>query len=134
MDIPAVTAITLTPQPVAGARAPAPPQQVAADTASRDAASQRSSRNNTRSNVLSESESVRRPQQKKEDQEQAPATQGNESAATVGRIRFELEDGTRIAKFFDTKDVLIYQVPPEGRIYLVKSEEASVQDQVETSA
>lgn len=53
---------------------------------------------------------------------------------SIGRIRFELDDGTRVAKFFDTKDVLIYQVPPEGTLYLVRIQEASVQDQVETSA
>ncbi|MEW6678361.1 MAG: hypothetical protein AB1421_10610 [Pseudomonadota bacterium] len=133
MDIPSVTAISLTPQPVVGARAPAPPQQVAADNAARDTTSQRSP-GNTLAGVLSESEATRRSQKQQESQERASTARGNESGATVGRIRFELEDGTRIAKFFDTKDVLIYQVPPEGRIYLVKSEEASVQDQVETSA
>lgn len=133
MDIPAVTAISLAPLPVAGSRAPAPPQQVATDNATRDAASQRSPRS-TLAGVPSESEAARRAQKQQESLERASAATGSESGATVGRIRFELEEGTRIAKFFDTKDVLIYQVPPEGRIYLVKSEEASVQDQVETSA
>ncbi|MBS4096787.1 MAG: hypothetical protein KGZ83_08140 [Sulfuricella sp.] len=53
---------------------------------------------------------------------------------SVGRIRFEMQDSTRVAQFFNTKDVLIYQVPPQGNLYLIKSQEASSQDQVETSA
>jgi hypothetical protein len=32
------------------------------------------------------------------------------------------------------KDILIYQVPPEGVVYLVRMQEESGQDQVETSA
>lgn len=58
----------------------------------------------------------------------------NESSPSVGRIRFELDDGTRVAKFFDTKDILIYQVPPEGSLYLVRIQETDAQDQIETSA
>lgn len=58
----------------------------------------------------------------------------NESPPSVGRIRFELDDGTRVAKFFDTKDILIYQVPPEGSLYLVRIQETDTQDQIETSA
>lgn len=57
-----------------------------------------------------------------------------ESRPSVGRIRFEVDDGTRVTKFFDTKDVLIYQVPPEGNLYLVRLREDASPDQVETSA
>lgn len=58
----------------------------------------------------------------------------SEAARNGGSIRFEIEEGTRVTQYFDTRDVLIYQVPPEGRVYLIKSEEASAQDQVREQA
>ena len=73
-------------------------------------------------------------QQQKTEEKRSTETVGSETPASVGRIRFELEEGTHIAKFFDTKDVLIYQVPPEGKIFLVRAQEATGQDQIETSA
>lgn len=72
-------------------------------------------------------------QRKAAERENARAA-GGEAPPSVGRIRFELDDGTRVAKFFDTKDILIYQVPPEGRLYLVRVQEAGAQEQIETSA
>ena len=57
-----------------------------------------------------------------------------EAPPSVGRIRFEMQDGTNITKFFNPKDVLIYQVPPEGRLYLIKAQETADKDQIETSA
>lgn len=73
-------------------------------------------------------------QQQKIEEARSTAATNPETPASVGRIRFELDEGTRIAKFFDTKDVLIYQVPPEGRVYLIRVQEQSGQDQIETSA
>ena len=46
-------------------------------------------------------------------------------AASGGSIQFEHEDGTRIMKVMDSKDVLIYQVPPKGELMLVRAEEAA---------
>lgn len=73
-------------------------------------------------------------QQRKAAEKEAASTNASETPSSVGRIRFELDDGTRVAKFFDTKDVLIYQVPPEGNLYLVRVQETDGQDQIETSA
>jgi len=44
-------------------------------------------------------------------------------AASGGSIQFEQEDGTRIMKVLDSKDVLIYQVPPKGRLVLIHAEQ-----------
>ena len=46
-------------------------------------------------------------------------------AASGGSIQFEHEDGTRIMKVMDSKDVLIYQVPPKGELMLIRAEEAA---------
>ncbi len=48
-------------------------------------------------------------------------------AASGGSIQFEQEEGTRVMKVLDSKDVLIYQVPPKGRLTLIKAEEAATQ-------
>lgn len=73
-------------------------------------------------------------QDKAEEPKAAPARPDSAPQRAIGRIRFETDEGTRVAKFFDTKDVLIYQVPPKGAILLVRAQETTVQDQVETSA
>jgi hypothetical protein len=46
-------------------------------------------------------------------------------AASGGSIEFEQDEQTRIMKVLDSKDVLIYQVPPKGRLMLIKAEEAA---------
>jgi hypothetical protein len=46
-------------------------------------------------------------------------------AASGGSIEFEQDEHTRIMKVLDSKDVLIYQVPPKGRLMLIKAEEAA---------
>ncbi|HNQ03110.1 MAG TPA: hypothetical protein PKH69_00715 [Thiobacillaceae bacterium] len=54
--------------------------------------------------------------------------------AALGRVRFEMQDHTRVAKYFDTRDVLIYQVPPAGHLYLVKIQENTSRHRVDTAA
>lgn len=73
-------------------------------------------------------------QLQQQDARKAPRLAAADERPSVGRVRFETEEGTRVTKFFDTKDILIYQVPPEGVVYLVRMQEESPQDQVETSA
>ena len=85
----------------------------------------------SRSAALQEQRNAREEPAAEHKQVIASAT---EAPASVGRIRFELEEGTRVAKFFNTKDVLIYQVPPEGRVYLLRAQETPGKDQIETSA
>jgi len=46
-------------------------------------------------------------------------------AASGGSIELEQDEQTRIMKVLDSKDVLIYQVPPKGRLMLIKAEEAA---------
>lgn len=133
MDLPAIPAVAVGPQSVAGVRAATPTQPVAADNTLRDAP-QQFANDNPLASAVNNSAAARRANREAQSEERQAASRNALETATVGRIRFELEDGTRVAKFFDTKDVLIYQVPPEGRIFLVKTEEASGQDQVETSA
>lgn len=43
----------------------------------------------------------------------------------AGAIQIEMEEGTRIMKVLDSKDVLIYQVPSKGELALVNAEEAA---------
>lgn len=54
--------------------------------------------------------------------------------AAGGGIKFDVEDGRRVLKVFDSKDVLIYQLPPKGALTLIKAQESAEQSQVQTSA
>lgn len=51
-----------------------------------------------------------------------------------GRIKFDVEEGNRVLKVLDSKDVLIYQVPPKGALMLIEAQESNQQSQVQTSA
>ncbi len=44
-------------------------------------------------------------------------------ASTGGSIEFEHDEGTRVMKVLDSKDVLIYQVPPKGELTLIRASE-----------
>jgi hypothetical protein len=69
--------------------------------------------------------------------EQARETQAPRHAASSqagGSIKLDVEDGNRVMKVFDSKDVLIYQLPPKGALMLIKAQEQEQQSQVQTSA
>lgn len=51
-----------------------------------------------------------------------------------GSIKMDVEDGDRVLRVFDSKDVLIYQLPPKGALMLIKAQEKAQQSQVQTSA
>lgn len=58
-------------------------------------------------------------------------------AATLSsnpRIQFKDSEGTRVMEVYDSKNVLIYQVPPKGLLTLIHSQEHHPSPQVETSA
>jgi hypothetical protein len=132
MEVPALTSASFIPQQAGGVRAQAPSQkQSAAITVPGNEPQQQSA---TSEATARAGEAQLDAQQQKAEEKRTTATSGSEVSVSVGRIRFEVDEGTRIAKFFDTKDVLIYQVPPEGQIYLVRAQETSAQDQIETSA
>ncbi len=40
-----------------------------------------------------------------------------------GSIEFEQQEGARVMRVLDSKDVLIYQVPPKGQLMLVRAED-----------
>lgn len=46
-------------------------------------------------------------------------------APAAGQIRFEEDEGTRVMRVMDRKDVLIYQVPTKGELALIRAEEAA---------
>jgi len=58
-------------------------------------------------------------------------------AAAVGsnpRVQFKDSEGTRVMEVYDSKSILIYQVPPKGLLTLIQSQESQPDPQVETSA
>jgi len=54
--------------------------------------------------------------------------------AAGGSIKFDVEDGNRVLKVFDSKDILIYQLPPKGALMLIKAQENADKSHVQTSA
>ncbi len=127
METSAISSVAYAAAPVASGRASNAPVRAAAES---DAVFQQASASTAAPGQEAQQATLKRLSEEKETAKAA----ASQEPSSVGRIRFELDDGTRIAKFFDTKDVLIYQVPPEGSVYLVRIQETSSQDVVETSA
>lgn len=121
-----MNSVIQAPSQAAGIRARAPTLRQSGENIPRQTG--------TQADIVTDTAKQQAAQQRKAPEEAAATANANETPSSVGRIRFELDDGTRIAKFFDTKDVLIYQVPPEGHLYLVRIQETDGQDQIETSA
>jgi len=57
-----------------------------------------------------------------------------QEGAAGGGVKLDVEDGHRVLKVFDSKDVLIYQLPPKGALMLIESQESAQPPQVQTSA
>jgi uncharacterized FlaG/YvyC family protein len=66
------------------------------------------------------------------DTERLQAQQATASAG--GKIKLDVEDGNRVLQVYDSKDILIYQLPPKGALMLIKAQENAQQSQVQTSA
>jgi uncharacterized FlaG/YvyC family protein len=61
--------------------------------------------------------------------------QAQQAAAHAGgKIKLDIEDGNRVLQVYDSKDILIYQLPPKGALMLIKAQENAQQPQVQTSA
>lgn len=74
-------------------------------------------------------------EREKQQVEETRRTQRQETPiATGGSIKLDVEEGSRVLKVFDSKDVLIYQLPPKGALMLIKAQENARQSQVQTSA
>jgi uncharacterized FlaG/YvyC family protein len=56
------------------------------------------------------------------------------TASAGGKIKLDVEDGNRVLQVYDSKDILIYQLPPKGALMLIKAQENTQQSQVQTSA
>lgn len=50
------------------------------------------------------------------------------------RVQFKDSEGTRVMEVYDSKNILIYQVPPKGALTLIHNQEKRADTQVETSA
>lgn len=92
------------------------PQNIAASQA---AEALRSERQNASDTKLDEARQLERPQV---------------AIDPGGSIKMDVEDGDRVLRVFDSKDVLIYQLPPKGALMLIKAQENAQQSQVQTSA
>lgn len=74
------------------------------------------------------SDAIRKETREAPEARQAGAT----SSAPSPRIQFTDAEGIRVMEVYDSKDVLIYQVPPKGALRLIQNQQSD--SQVETSA
>lgn len=84
--------------------------------------------------VTKSTRSERENQQSVQASEARRAQQQEAPVAAGGSIKFDVEDGNRVLKVFDSKDILIYQLPPKGALMLIKAQENAEKSQVQTSA
>jgi len=56
------------------------------------------------------------------------------SSGASPRFHFKDSEGTRVMEVYDSKDILIYQVPSKGLLALIHSQDNQPDPQVETSA
>lgn len=56
------------------------------------------------------------------------------AATPNAHIQFKDEEGTRVMEVYDSKNILIYQVPPKGVLMLIRGQESAPASQVETTA
>lgn len=54
------------------------------------------------------------------------------NATAGGSFQFEMEGKTRVMKVLDSRDVLIYQVPPQGVLELIEARDREPPPQVRT--
>lgn len=54
--------------------------------------------------------------------------------STSPRVQFKDSEGTRVMEVYDSKNILVYQVPPKGMLTLIRNQESQLSSQVETSA
>ena len=72
---------------------------------------------------------------RKEVRESREAQRANASSSgATPRIHFKDSEGPRVMEVYDSKDVLIYQVPTKGLLALIHSQENQPDPQIETSA
>lgn len=57
-----------------------------------------------------------------------------QAAETKANIQFKDADGTQVMEVYDSKEVLIYQVPPKGVLMLIQAQESQEKSQIEAQA
>ena len=78
----------------------------------------------------SQAETLRKEVREPRDAQKASAP----STSFIPHIKFKDSDGTRVMEVYDSKNVLIYQVPPKGSLILIQNQEQQTDPQIETSA
>lgn len=91
-------------------------------------------RNATESQTANNVRTARENQQAAQARDAQRAQQQEVNVDVAGSIKLEVDDGNRVLKVFDSKDILIYQLPPKGALMLIKAQESAQQPQVQTSA
>ncbi len=64
----------------------------------------------------------------------AAAKSGSASPASNPHVKFEESSGAAVMKVYDSKSVLIYQVPPKGMLTLIHGQDTKHESSVVTSA
>lgn len=67
--------------------------------------------------------STRAAEQKGKEPEPIRAARVPASDTQSGSVTLEVEAGKRVLKVFDSKDTLIYQLPPKGALLLINSQD-----------
>lgn len=120
MDIGAVSSSSFTPNPAAEARA----ARVATDKAR---GAETAVIQPTRGDVSKEPAPTRADVQRAS---QGSRTAQSSQTASGGSIEFDHDEGTRVMKVLDSKDVLIYQVPPKGELTLIRAAETEAKQAI----
>lgn len=119
MDIGAVSS-SFTPNLAVEARAARVTTEKLRDNAT--VVSQQANKSATEESARANAESLRARQK-------SLVSQANPADAG-GSIQFEHDEGTRVMKVLDSKDVLIYQVPPKGELTLIRAAEAEAKQAI----
>lgn len=113
MDIAAISSVPLTTSQPLEPRASRATQQQSRGEAAQAVRQAREDAANESARASAEALQTSRDQPARQ---AAPLSSG-------GSIEFEHDEGTRVMKVLDSKDVLIYQVPPKGELTLIRAAE-----------
>lgn len=133
MEISALSAplaASYIPRPTQGGSAAEQARQVVRDPAEVVRRQESSLSGTPKTLVTSNTETLRKESRQSVEAKQSEAS----SPSTSPRVQFKDSEGTRVMEVYDSKNILIYQVPPKGTLMLIRSQENQPGPQVETSA
>lgn len=123
-------AATYLPRLTQGGSAAELARQASRDTGAVTRRQERTSSGTAQAPATSNAEVLR-----KEARESVEIRQSEASPQSASpRVQFKDSEGTRVMEVYDSKNILIYQVPPKGTLTLIRSQENQPSPQVETSA